>query len=165
MAGLNEEPALPAGSGEVEPAPEVTFHFKVADRLPYVCRLLRKAHRAGVAATVVGDAATLDRLDRLLWTFDVQAFVPHVRVAGRQLPAPHLQATPLWLVDSLGDSPAGHRVLVQLGDALPEGVERFDRIHEVVDLDPGALEPARLRWRAHAAAGRRLVRHDASSAT
>lgn len=145
-----------------EPA-EVTFHFKVPDRLQYVCRLLRKAYRAGVSATVAADAATLERLDRLLWTFDAQSFVPHVRALADLPPEAHLVDTPLWLVESLDQGPASHRVLVQLHDVLPVGVDRFDRIHEVVSLEPDVLEPARARWRAHAAAGRRMVRHDATA--
>ena len=153
------------GSPGIAEAPEVTFHFKVADRLQYVCRLLRKAHRAGMRATVIGDGALLERLDRLMWTFDAQSFVPHVRVVDGARPAKHLLDTPLWLVEDLAESPAGHRVLVQLRDSVPAGVERFERIHEVVSLDPDELEPARARWRAHAAAGRRLVRHDAAESS
>lgn len=153
-------PAAAAGGT----AAEVTFHFRVPDRLQYLCRLLRKAYRAGVSATVVGDGETIERLDRLLWTFDPQAFVPHVRCVDGRPPEPHLLHTPLWLVESLEHAPPDHRVLVQLCDTVPPGIERYDRIHEVVSLEPEALEPARARWRAHAAAGRALVRHDATAA-
>lgn len=159
MAQAGLEPSAPA---DVAGGAEVVFHFKVADRLPYVCRLLRKAHRSGVAATVVADAVLLERLDRLLWTFDAQSFVPHLRLGHGERPAPHLVPTPVWLVESLDDGPDGHRVLVQLCDTLPQGLERFERIHEVVSLEPDEIEPARVRWRQHAAAGRQLVRHDAA---
>ena len=57
----------------------VAFHFGMADRLAYSCRLLRKASRAGARVVVTGEAATLDQLDRLLWVFDPLEFVPHWR--------------------------------------------------------------------------------------
>ena len=153
-----------AGPGQVTPA-EVTFHFNVGDRLQYACRLLRKGHRAGHCMTVLGDAVLLERLDRLLWTFDPLAFVPHVRADPEGAVPAHLVDTPIWLVEAVAHSPVTHRVLLQLHDTLPQGLERFDRLHEVVSSQPDEREAARERWRRHAAAGRTLVRHDAAEAS
>ncbi len=139
---------------------EVAFHFNVPDRLAYVCRLLRKVHRLGTAVSVVAEPGVLDRLDRQLWMFEPGEFVPHVRadVAGRV--APHLAHTPMWLVEDVRHAPPDHTVLVQLCDTVPDGVERFARIVEVVSDDADDVVSGRARWRAHVAAGRTLVRHD-----
>lgn len=144
---------------------EVAFHFNVADRLGYACRLLRKAQRLGTAVSVTGAASLLDRLDQLLWTFEPTEFVPHLRLAAGAEPAAHLQPTPLWLVDDIAQAPSHHRVLLQLADEVPQGVDRFDRVIEVVSTDPDEAAAGRLRWRAHAQAGRTIVRHDAAAAS
>ncbi len=144
---------------------DVAFHFNVADRLGYACRLLRKAQRLGTAVSVTGAASLLDRLDELLWTFEPTEFVPHLRVAASVAPAGHLQPTPLWLVDDIAQAPPDHRVLLQLADEVPDGVDRFERVIEIVSTDPDEAAAGRLRWRAHAQAGRRIVRHDASVAS
>jgi DNA polymerase III subunit chi len=142
---------------------DVMFHFNVAERLPYVCRLLRKAHRMNTPLSVFGDGATLDRLDRLLWVFDALEFVPHVRPGAQGTVADHLVDTPIWLVDQVDHAPAGHQVLVLLADDVPTGVERFERLIEVVSVEPHEIQAGRMRWRAHSDAGRRIVRHDAAS--
>lgn len=144
---------------------EVAFHFNVPDRLAYACRLLRKVHRLGTAVSVVADPATLDRLDRQLWVFEPMEFVPHVRadVGGRV--APHLADTPVWLVEQASHAPSAHTVLVQLGASVPEGIDRFDRVVEIVSSEPEELQAGRARWRAHLAAGRTLVRHDVGASS
>ncbi len=155
----SNEPAGPPGA---PPAVEVTFHFNVGDRLQYACRLLRKAHRAATAVSVLGDAVLLERLDRLLWTFEPLAFVPHVRCDAHGQVEPHLADTPIWLVEQASHAPAAHRVLLQLHDTVPPGLDRFERVHEVVSAQPDERAAGRERWRRHAAAGRLLVRHDAA---
>jgi DNA polymerase III subunit chi len=144
--------------------PEVQFHFNVPDRLPYACRLLRKAHRLGTPVSVVGEPALLDRLDRLLWVADAMDFVPHIRVAAEGAVAEHLLATPLWLVDRIAHAPADHAVLLQLADEVPADIERFERILEVVSTEPDEVLAGRRRWRTHQEAGRTITRHDAAAA-
>ena len=63
---------------------EVEFHVNVADRLQYACRLLRKASRKGVRVAVTGSPATLNDLDRHLWSFEAEEFLPHVRVGTEE---------------------------------------------------------------------------------
>jgi DNA polymerase-3 subunit chi len=48
---------------------EIAFHFNAPDKLAYACRLLRKAVNSGARVVVTGDAASLQALDTLLWTF------------------------------------------------------------------------------------------------
>jgi len=54
----------------------VEFHHGMTDKLAYACRLLRKAYRSGAGVLVTGDASTLKALDRQLWVFDDQEFLP-----------------------------------------------------------------------------------------
>ena len=66
---------------------QVEFHTGVADTVHFACRLLRKAYRQGERLLVTAPAHTLEALDRALWTFAAQEFIPHRRM-GADLPSP-----------------------------------------------------------------------------
>ena len=141
---------------------EVQFHFNVADRLVYACRLLRKAVRSGTRVAVTAPPATLTRLDRALWTFDPQEFLPHLLVrAGEPVP-PRLRRTPVWLVER-ADLAAQHTVLVYLGEQPAEGFESFSRLIEIVSTDPAEREAARLRWKHYAGRGYAIAKFEAAA--
>lgn len=137
----------------------VAFHFNVADRRDYVCRLLRKAWRAGARVVVAGDEHTLDDLNRQLWVFEPLEFLPHWRgidLAG--LPA-RLADTPLLLLDR-PSAERGHGVLVNLLQDVPPRYADFVRLIEVVSLAESDRAAARQRWRHYAGAGLGIERHE-----
>lgn len=129
----------------------VAFHFNVPDKLGYTCRLLRKVYRSGKRAVVVGEPAQLDQLNRRLWEFDPQEFIPHVRLKAQAAPE-RLLATPLWLADQARAAP-DCEVLVNLGDQAPDGGEAFARLIEIVSMDEADRQSARSRWKQYAAQG------------
>ena len=135
---------------------EVAFHFNVPDKLGYACRLLRKAYAAGAPVGVVGPSETLAALDTALWSFSALDFVPHCMASA---PAPMLAATPIVLAADCAQLPhAG--VLVHLGEAVPPGFERFERLIELVGTDAADRNHARQRWRHYAERGYDIQRHD-----
>jgi DNA polymerase-3 subunit chi len=70
-----------------------------------------------------------------------------------------LAASPVVLADSARGTP--HQdVLVNLGAAVPEGFERFERLIEVVTQDDEDRQRARLRWKHYADRGYAITRHD-----
>jgi DNA polymerase-3 subunit chi len=135
---------------------EVAFHFNAPDKLAYACRLLRKAAGIGARVAVTAEAEFLQRLDTALWTFSPLDFVAHATV--RQGPA-LLEASPVALVDSALDAPY-QQVLLNLGDKVPEGFERFERLIEVVTLDEADRLRARDRWKHYASRGYAIERKD-----
>ena len=137
----------------------VRFHFNVADRTDYTCRLLRKATRQGVRVAVSGPAIALVGLDRALWSFDPFEFVPHVRLAAGQVLPDRLRATPVCLVERATDAPM-RDVLVNFGSDTPEGFEAFERVVEVVSTTESDRIAARQRWRDYAARGLAIERHE-----
>lgn len=139
----------------------VTFHFNAPDKLAYACRLLRKVYRGGLRALVVGPDAELDKLDRTLWEFDQQDFIPHYRLQAARSVAPRLLATPIWL----GHAPteAACRLLVNLGPEMPQRFEGFERINELVSADPDDRELARVRWKRYADLGCVIQRHEVAA--
>lgn len=139
----------------------VIFHFNVPDKLGYALRLARKVHAGGHRAMIVGADADLDKLNRWLWEQDPNDFVPHVRVPRDGAVAPRLLPTPLWL----GEAPpeAGCGLLLNLGDEMPQALERVARVNELVSTDPEDRSRARARWRRYEELGWSIQRHEVPS--
>jgi DNA polymerase-3 subunit chi len=131
----------------------VEFHHGMGDKLAYACRLLRKAYRSGSRVVVTADVGTLRQLDRQLWVFDEQDFVPHVCAPAGQAWPPRWKDTPLWLTDDPSSAPAGRSVLVNVGATVPQGIEAFERFFEVVSTEPDDRQQGRQRWRQYEALG------------
>lgn len=139
---------------------EVAFHFNAPDKVAYACRLLRKAVGQGARIAVTADPATLRSLDVSLWTFAPLEFVAHCTISGHAATDPVMaQASPVVLVGEPVRSPH-QQVLLNLGDAVPEGFERFQRVIEVVGMSDDDRQVARTRWRHYADRGYAIQRHD-----
>lgn len=140
----------------------VAFHTGLDDPVAYACRLLRKAVRQGARAQVCADEATLDVLDKALWTFDPQDFVPHLRRRAGQSVTPSMERTPLWLAtEGESGTPFGEppQVLVRLGMLASTDLPDVARVIELVGLDEDERRSARLRWRAYEARGLTVQHH------
>lgn len=137
---------------------EVAFHFNAPEKTGYACRLLRKAMAAGAKVVVTGDSRQLRELDVALWTFSPLEFLPHCLAAAA--PAV-LAASPVVLAESARLAPH-QQVLVNLGVAVPEGFERFQRLIEVVGLGDDDRQQGRRRWKHYADRGYAITRHDAA---
>ena len=136
---------------------EVSFHFNVPEKVGYACRLLRKATGQGSRVVVTGEADLLRTLDTQLWTFSPLEFIPHCLAAEAEPQV--LAASPVVLADSPRGTPH-HDVLVNLGAAVPDSFERFERLIEVVSQDEGDRQSARSRWKHYADRGYAITRHD-----
>jgi DNA polymerase III subunit chi len=136
---------------------EVAFHFNAPDKLGYACRLVRKAVGSAAQVVVTGEASLLGQLDVALWTFQPLEFIAHCRAPGAE-PAV-LQASPVVLTGEPRSAPH-HHVLVNLGDAVPDGFEGFERLIEVVTPDDADRQQARQRWKHYATRGYSITRHD-----
>lgn len=135
---------------------EVAFHFNAPDPLAYACRLLRKAVSSGAKVVVTGAPAALQQLDAALWAFSPPDFVPHCSLEDESC---MVAASPVILAPSTQAAP--HRqVLLNLGIAVPEGFERFERVIEVVGLDDQDRQRARNHWKHYAELGYAIKRHD-----
>lgn len=143
----------------------VEFHTGLEDPVGFACRLLRKAVRTGARLTCTAPPATLEALDRALWTFDERDFVPHVRLPGAS--AALTKRTPIWLSADLvlagATEPAPvERVLVNLGAEVGVESGTHARVIELVGADAQAAAAGRERWRRYKAAGVE-IRHYAAA--
>ncbi|AMN46329.1 DNA polymerase III subunit chi [Steroidobacter denitrificans] len=125
-------------------------------RLLQACRLAEHA-AAQTRRVYVQTASTAEarQLDELLWSFRDGSFLPHEIYAGT---APsHTRVLVL-----LGDMPAprSHRqLLINLRDALPEKLEDYEHIAEIVALDPEHKRLARERYKQYRERGCTLESH------
>lgn len=135
---------------------EVAFHFNAPDPVAYACRLLRKAVSSGAKVVVIGLPDTLQQLDAALWTFSATDFVPHCHLESE---ARVVAVSPVILATSTESVPH-QQVLLNLGNLVPGGFERFERVIEVVGLDDENRQSARGRWKHYADRGYAITRHD-----
>lgn len=135
---------------------EVAFHFNVPDKTLYLCRLLRKAVGQGARVAVTGGESALSELDQALWSFSPVDFVPHCTA---QSDAAVRDASPVVLGVAAQASPH-HDVLLNLGEQVPAGFERFSRVIEVVGNADDERAQSRLRWKYYQERGYAITRHD-----
>ena len=134
----------------------IEFHVNQADKLHYTCRLVRKAYRLGTSIVVTAEPDLLSLLDAQLWQLSSTEFLPHCHINS----APHTVAcTPIILADTL-DSCSPEGVLINAGQRVVDGFERFERVIEVASSDEDDRLAARARWKFYQERGYRLKRHD-----
>lgn len=138
---------------------EISFHFNTPDKLSYACRLLRKAVNGGSKVVVTASAETLGQLDTLLWTISPLDFIAHCRGDGDTA---LLAASPVLLGLPVA-MPSNFPVLLNLGDPVPDGFERFERLVELVSGGDDDRAHARDRWKYYAHRGYEITRHDVAA--
>ena len=112
------------------------------DRFLLTCRLAERINAEHLRAYIhVPDAQQARHLDRLLWTYKQHSFIPHglVKQADREW-------TPI-LIGGDGDLGSENQVLVNLGTEVPTFFDRFERLLDLVDLDPAVKQAGRTRFR------------------
>ena len=124
---------------------QVEFHHGMGDKLVYACRLLRKAYRSGASLVVTADMATLRQLDRQLWVFDEQEFLPHVCTGAGQAWPERWKDTPVWLTDAPEQAPEGRQVLINLANNAIKFTEKGE-IHLTCKLQEHGASGVKLQF-------------------
>jgi DNA polymerase III subunit chi len=111
----------------------------------FACRLAEKAYLSDLKVLILQDnLSDAKALDDLLWTFNERSFVPHELCLDEKFDP----ATPVHLGLDAGKLPALD-LLVNLTDRMPEGFDRFARVAEIMDADPGRLRLGRERFKSY----------------
>lgn len=130
---------------------QVSFYSDAADPLHFACRLIRRAIASGKPVGVCVPPAQVARLDGLLWSFEPAEFIPHRRWDGATAPMPG----EVLLVSDAAELP--HRgLLLNLGDDMPQAALEFERVLEVIGIEPGRVEAGRARYRRYKQSGAKL---------
>jgi len=133
---------------------QIEFHFNAPDKLAYVCRLLRKASSVERGLWVIAPGDMLQPLAAALWAVSATDFVTHCHASDASL----LDYSLVILSTVCPDKAI--KTGIHLGEACPEGFDRFERWIEVVSTDPSDRAQARIRWKHYAALGYALQRKD-----
>jgi DNA polymerase-3 subunit chi len=132
--------------------------FYVLDRVDELarntlaCKLAEKAWRLENSIHIHTMSETdAKRLDKLLWTFRDDSFVPH-ELAGENNEAP--------ISIGYGNAAVTPRdLLITLCDEIPPFADTFPRIAEIVSSDTDCKLKSRKRYASYRAQGHRLDTH------
>ena len=123
--------------------------------LSTACRLTDKAfrlrHRVFINAASPEQA---NALDRLLWTFRDDSFIPHARASAGSDPDDPVRI-------GSGEAPdAPFDVLINLAEDVPLWAREGARVAEIVGADPQSRNAGRKRYRHYRDEGCELSSHD-----
>ncbi len=139
---------------------EVTFHFNTQAKLDHALRMVRTISGKGNRLVVTGEPALLRELDVLLWTFEPLEFLPHCYAGS--VPEAVLAASPVVLADATRAAPH-HEVLLNLGDEVPDGFERFEKLVEVITVDMEDRQRGRARTKHYKDRGYSVRHYDTAT--
>ena len=119
---------------------QVFFYHGASDRIAAACALIGGAWAKRKPLLVYApDKPVAESIDRLLWTRDQLSFIPHCRADS-----PLAAETPILIAERLAADAGGER-LMNLGNAIPQGFERFASLIEVVGQADDERQAARER--------------------
>jgi DNA polymerase-3 subunit chi len=135
----------------------IDFYFEAEDKLQVACRLSAKAVQQKLRVLIyVPDEAQAQRIDKMLWTWQATAFLPHCRTRS-----PLAAQTPVLITHEPEDMPHDE-VLLNLHNEWPPAFSRFQRLVEIVGRDDVDREAARARFRFYRDRGYEIANHDLS---
>ncbi|MEJ2602498.1 MAG: DNA polymerase III subunit chi [Gammaproteobacteria bacterium] len=137
--------------------PRVDFYILAAAgedaRRRFACRLAEKAYRLDHSVHLhADDAATVDALDELLWTFRDASFLPHEKM-------PNSGGAPVT-IGCGEDAPEVTDLLINLCRGVPDFASRMPRIAELVGGDERTRKEGRRRFIFYRDKGYPLETHD-----
>jgi len=125
------------------------------DRQQFACRLAEKAYQQGHQVFIhTEDEAQSEAMDKALWAFRADSFVPHqVLASDSEIEAPvlisHESAAPPKLMD----------VLINLNPVQPLFFSQFERLAEIIDGDEEIKKQGRIRYQFYKDRGYHLDSH------
>ena len=132
------------------------YRISSGDLLQAACLVTGKAYQAGYRVRLyAADEDRLAELDRRLWTFRQNAFVPHAR--SDRVDPDHPE--PVLLAADCRD-PQGAEVLICASPPPVDCLGAYARAAEFVPAEPDARNEARTRYATYREAGFDLHVHD-----
>ena len=142
---------------------QVDFHFNAPEKVPYVCRLLRKATGQGRKVGVLADQDTCHLLSQALWNLNAPDFVTHCALTDPV----HLLAHSSVIFSSdwaLLMQQSQLDVHLNMNDLAPENIAGVNRLIEVVGPEERDKVSARQRWKQYTQLGFQINRFDLAAA-
>ena len=143
----------------IEQKPDVLFHnfnsIGNKNYLLYVCKLVEKGFKQKIQPIYIqtNNQQQAEQLDKLLWTFKQDSFIPHTIVGDSGLDSTPVQIG--WNENQFHTAAA----IVNLSEEIPISYLESKKIHEIIDDDEVKKNKARERWKNYKAEGCRLGVH------
>ena len=145
----------------IEKKPDVLFHQinSIDDKnyLLYVCKLVEKGFKQKIQPIYIqtSNKQQAEQLDKLLWTFKQDSFIPHTIVGTLDLDSTHVQIG--WNENQFHPAAA----IVNLSEEIPISYLESKKVHEIIDNDEVKKSKARERWKNYKSEGCKLNFHQA----
>jgi len=129
------------------------------ERSVVACKITEKAYKLGKCVFILTSSTEESQaLDNLLWSFKQGSFIPHEIVDGsRQQTTEALPNTVLIGTNTLTTSAT---VLINLTTELPDSIESFERIVEIIDQDVQIKQAGRQHYKAYQSKNIQLKTHN-----
>lgn len=143
----------------IEQKPDVLFHhfhsIGSKNYLLYVCKLVEKGFKQKIQPIYIQtkNQQQAEQLDKLLWTFKQDSFIPHTIVGNSGLDSTPVQIG--WNENQFHTAAA----IVNLSEEIPISYLESKKIHEIIDDDEVKKNKARERWKNYKSEGCHLGVH------
>ena len=120
------------------------------------CRITEKAFHAGLKIHLqTTDNIDAEKLDSLLWTFRDRSFIPHQIFDSTDVTCP--------VTISANKGPTDIEILINLSGNVPENIEQYQRIAEIIDNKADSIRAGRERYRFYREHGYNPTHHEVFS--
>ena len=137
----------------IEQKPDVLFphvhSIGSKNYLLYVCKLVEKGFKQKIQPIYIQtkNQQQAIQLDKLLWTFKQDSFIPHTIVGNSGLDSTPVQIG--WNENQFHTAAA----IVNLSEEIPISYLESKKIHEIIDDDEVKKNKARERWKNYKSEG------------
>ena len=106
----------------------------------FCCQLTDKVVKMGHSVFIrTKDAGETQRLDDMLWTYSDSSFLPHA-IQGNEAD----DGIPVVIGHT--DSASTDYLLINMSDNIPENLDHYQRVAEIIDDTPDTLHKGRARY-------------------
>ncbi len=118
------------------------------ERYIVACKVAEKAYKLGERIFILTSSAEeAQAVDNLLWSFRQGSFIPHEILDNTAHQT--TQALPNMVLIGISSVTTDATVLINLRAELPDNIERFQRIAEIIDQDAQVKQAGRQRYKAY----------------
>lgn len=139
---------------------EVSFYVLPTDRdsarLGLLLKLIEKAYAAKEPTYIYHeDFNTLRQIDRTIWGISATSFIPHQLIREEE----DITSEDFIYLGAQGWSLPQYSLLINLGVQIPENIDSFRRIFEIITTNPANIEQSRDRYRFYRGRGDQIQTH------
>ncbi|MEE9345317.1 MAG: DNA polymerase III subunit chi [Methylococcales bacterium] len=129
------------------------------ERYIVACRVAEKAYKLGQRVFILTSSTEETRtLDNLLWSFRQGSFVPHTVIDENRQPSTEALSNTVIISSSVLASNA--TVLINLSVDIPDNIDTFERIVEIIDQNAQIKQTGRQRYKAYQSKNIQLNTHN-----